>query len=70
MNKLIKRIENDVQDRNSLAWKKLCDYVDKVAAKNRDEFSSQWRRTAVRRWNDGQACAQASSAGPLLSLLL
>lgn len=39
MNKLIKRIENDVQDRKSLAWKELCDYVDKVAAKNRDEFS-------------------------------
>ncbi len=28
-----------MQDINSVAWKKLCDYVDKVAAENRDEFS-------------------------------
>lgn len=35
----ISKIDNDVQDRNSVAWKKLCDYVDKVAAENRDEFS-------------------------------
>lgn len=39
MNKKISQIENDVQDRNSVAWKKLCDYVDKVAAENIDEFS-------------------------------
>jgi hypothetical protein len=39
MNKRISKIENDVQDRNCVAWKKLCDYVDKVAAENRDEFS-------------------------------
>ncbi|SHF73501.1 hypothetical protein SAMN05444377_11742 [Flavobacterium fontis] len=39
MNKRISKIENDVQDRNSVAWKKLCAYVDKVAAENRDEFS-------------------------------
>ncbi|MCK9207030.1 MAG: hypothetical protein M0P66_07965 [Salinivirgaceae bacterium] len=39
MNKRISRIENDVQDRNSVAWKKLCDYIDKVATENRDEFS-------------------------------
>lgn len=39
MNKRISKIENDVQDRNSVAWKKLCDYVDKVAAESRDEFS-------------------------------
>jgi hypothetical protein len=39
MNNKISKIENDVQDRNSVAWKKLCDYVDKVAAENRDEFS-------------------------------
>jgi len=39
MNKRISKIENDVQDRNSVAWKKLCDYVDKVATENRDEFS-------------------------------
>ncbi len=28
-----------MQDRNSVAWKKLCDYVDKVAVENREEFS-------------------------------
>lgn len=39
MNKRISKIENDVQDRNSVAWKKLCNYVDKVATENRDEFS-------------------------------
>lgn len=39
MNDRISKIENDVQDRNSVAWKKLCDYVDKVAAEGRDEFS-------------------------------
>jgi len=35
----IHTIENDVQDRNSVAWKKLCDYVDKVENENREEFS-------------------------------
>lgn len=39
MNIRISKIENNVQDRNSIAWKKLCDYVDKVAIENRDEFS-------------------------------
>jgi hypothetical protein len=39
MNDRISRIENDVQDRNSDAWKKLCEYVDKVADENREEFS-------------------------------
>jgi len=39
MNNLISSIKNDVQDRNSLAWKKLCDYVEKVAAEGTDEFS-------------------------------
>lgn len=39
MEKRISRIENEVQDRNSAAWKKLCDYVDKVAAENLEEFS-------------------------------
>lgn len=34
----IHKIENDVQDRNSVAWKKLCDYVDKVATENLKEF--------------------------------
>ena len=33
------KIKHDEQDRNSVAWKKLCDYVDKVAAENYDEFS-------------------------------
>lgn len=39
MNDRIHKIENDVQDRNSIAWKKLCEYVDKVANENREEFS-------------------------------
>ncbi|MCY1506773.1 hypothetical protein D3C87_143090 [compost metagenome] len=39
MGKRISRIQNDVQDRDSVAWKKLCDYVDRVAAENRDDFS-------------------------------
>lgn len=39
MNQKIQRIENDVQDRNSAAWKKLCEYVDKVAQEEREEFS-------------------------------
>lgn len=32
-------IENDVQDRNSVAWQKLCEYVEKVAEEGSDEFS-------------------------------
>jgi hypothetical protein len=32
-------IENDVQDRNSVAWGKLCEYVDKLAEEETDEFS-------------------------------
>jgi hypothetical protein len=32
-------IQNDVQDRNSEAWKKLCEYVDLVSEKEIDEFS-------------------------------
>jgi hypothetical protein len=39
MDKRISKIKNDVQDRKSVAWKKLCDYVDKVAIENYDEFS-------------------------------
>jgi hypothetical protein len=39
MNKRISKIENNVQDRNSEAWKKLCDYVDKVASENSEEFA-------------------------------
>ena len=39
MNKRISRIENEVQDKESAAWKKLCDYVDKVATESLEEFS-------------------------------
>lgn len=39
MNNRISAIKNDVQDRNSYAWKRLCDYVDIVASEGRDEFS-------------------------------
>jgi hypothetical protein len=39
MNSRISAIKNDVQDRNSVAWKKLCDYINKVASEDRDEFS-------------------------------
>ena len=31
-------IENDVQDRSSLAWKRRCQYVDEIAANGSDEF--------------------------------
>jgi hypothetical protein len=31
-------IENDVQDQNSPAWIKLCDYIDRLAANGREEF--------------------------------
>lgn len=39
MNDRISKIENDVQNRNSVAWQRLCDYVDKVTAENVEEFS-------------------------------
>lgn len=39
MKKRISRIENDVQDRSSTAWKKLCDYVEYLAESDEDEFS-------------------------------
>lgn len=39
MNHSISKIENDVQDRNSLAWKKLCVYVDQLAESGEEEFS-------------------------------
>lgn len=38
MKKRISKIENDVQDRDSLAWKKLCEYIDEVAENGSDEF--------------------------------
>jgi hypothetical protein len=39
MNKKIAKIENDVQDRTSPAWKKICEYVEMVADNNLDEFA-------------------------------
>jgi hypothetical protein len=39
MYNFIRKIENNVQDRTSVAWKKLCEYVDKVAEENADEFA-------------------------------
>lgn len=39
MNKLIQKIENDIQDRTSPAWLKLLEYIDIVHIENRDEFS-------------------------------
>ncbi|WP_174715407.1 leucine-rich repeat domain-containing protein [Chryseobacterium arthrosphaerae] len=38
MTEKISVIENDIQDRSSLAWKKLCDYIDKTASENGEEF--------------------------------
>ena len=35
----ISKIQNDVQNRTSIAWQRLCDYVDKVAAENLEEFA-------------------------------
>nr|WP_199002248.1 hypothetical protein [Flavobacterium sp. ASV13] len=39
MNERISKIENDVQDKNSEAWIKLCQYIDKVYDENIEEFS-------------------------------
>lgn len=39
MNNRISAIENNVQDRTSDAWKKLCEYIDKVEAEKKEEFS-------------------------------
>jgi hypothetical protein len=39
MNDRISKITNDVQDKSSLAWQRLCEYVEKVASENIDEFS-------------------------------
>ena len=38
MKKRISKIENDVQDRNSIAWKKLCEYIDEIAENGIEEF--------------------------------
>jgi hypothetical protein len=35
----ISKIENDVQDRNCEAWKKLCEYVDEIAESGETEFA-------------------------------
>jgi len=39
MTNIISKIPNDVQDRNSIAWKKLCEYIDLIAENGSDEFS-------------------------------
>ena len=39
MNNRISKIENNVQDRNSKAWKMLCEYVDRIAEEGKDEFA-------------------------------
>ena len=39
MPKRISKIENDVQDRNTRAWKKLCDCIDEISDIGNEEFS-------------------------------
>ena len=39
MNNRISRISNNVQDRESVAWYSLCDYIELVAAKSIEEFT-------------------------------
>lgn len=39
MNDRISAIKNDVQDRNSPAWNKLCDYIDRIALEGGEEFA-------------------------------
>ena len=38
MSNRISKIPNDVQNRNSIAWKKLCEYIDDIAENGKDEF--------------------------------
>lgn len=38
MTKFVPKIENDVQNRESVAWKKLCRYIDECAENGTDEF--------------------------------
>ncbi len=38
MSDRIPKILNDVQDRNSVAWRTLCDYIDQIEAIGSDEF--------------------------------
>jgi hypothetical protein len=35
----VPKIKNYFQDKNTIAWQKLCAYIDKVAVENREEFS-------------------------------
>ena len=39
MDNNISKIRNDIQDRNSEAWIKLCEYVEYIAKKGKKEFS-------------------------------
>jgi len=39
MSKFISAVENNIQDVGSLAWNRLCEYVDIVADEKREEFS-------------------------------
>ena len=38
MNNRISKIQNDIQDRGSEAWLKLCEYIDELAENGKDEF--------------------------------
>ncbi len=38
MSNNLPKIKNNVQDRNSVAWKKLCEYIDEIAENGTDEF--------------------------------
>ena len=35
----ISSIQNDVQDKNSTAWIKLCEYIDQIVGNGNDTFS-------------------------------
>ena len=39
MNKQTYKITNDVQDRNSLAWKQLCSYIEELKESGAEEFA-------------------------------
>ncbi|MBT1689395.1 leucine-rich repeat domain-containing protein [Dawidia soli] len=38
-NRLVHKVRGDLQNRNSPAWKRLCEYVEQVAADGTEEFS-------------------------------
>jgi hypothetical protein len=40
VNNPISKIQNDAQDRTALVWKRLCEWVEEIAAENREEFVS------------------------------